>query len=201
MNSIYNTKDLGDSQSNFSPTWLYIKQHNKTGLKYFGKTSGKNPKKYKGSGIRWNKHLKKYGNDVSTIWCELFINKEELIEFAINFSINNNIVNSKEWANLKIENGLDGNPKGILLSENHKKKIGEANKGKNKGRESPTKGLKYGTESKLKMSAWQKGIPKSKNAKIKMSLAKKGKPKVKVCRLIDQKVMDISNFIGWCRKN
>lgn len=38
--------------SNFKPTYLYIKIHNDTGLKYFGKTCSKTPKQYKGSGRR-----------------------------------------------------------------------------------------------------------------------------------------------------
>ena len=33
------------------PTYLYIKQHSVTKLKYFGKTTKKDPVKYLGSGI------------------------------------------------------------------------------------------------------------------------------------------------------
>lgn len=44
---------------------LYIKTHNITGLKYFGKTI-KNPFKYKGSGKYWTRHLAIHGNDVTT---------------------------------------------------------------------------------------------------------------------------------------
>ena len=44
-------------------THLYIKTHNITGLKYFGKTIG-NPYSYKGSGTYWNNHLKKHGNNI-----------------------------------------------------------------------------------------------------------------------------------------
>lgn len=42
----------------FLPTTLYIKTHNKTGLKYFGKTTSNDPYKYKGSGSYWLDHLK-----------------------------------------------------------------------------------------------------------------------------------------------
>lgn len=45
--------------------YLYIKTHNKTGLKYLGKTV-KNPYLYSGSGKNWIKHLKQHGNNVST---------------------------------------------------------------------------------------------------------------------------------------
>lgn len=46
-------------------TYLYVKTHNKTGLKYLGKTV-RNPYSYKGSGTRWINHIKKHGNDVKT---------------------------------------------------------------------------------------------------------------------------------------
>ncbi len=103
-----------NSTEEFTPTFLYVKQHNITGLKYFGKTIRDNPIKYKGSGAYWTDHIKKHGNDVSTIWYRRFDNKSELIEFALNFSAKNNIVEAKNtdgkkiWANLTIENGLDG---------------------------------------------------------------------------------------------
>ncbi|NBP02041.1 MAG: hypothetical protein EBU90_18305 [Proteobacteria bacterium] len=89
------------------PIHLYIKTHNKTGLKYFGKTVSKDPYKYKGSGVYWNKHLEKHGNDVSTEIIASFLDKNECKLFAKEFSIKNNIVESLEWANLKIEE-LDG---------------------------------------------------------------------------------------------
>ena len=99
----------------FKPTWLYVKQHNITGLKYFGKTTRNNPESYKGSGLFWARHLKKYGNDVSTIWVQLFSNQESLTEYAIEFSTKNKIVESDDWANLKIEDGLMGGSNGLSL--------------------------------------------------------------------------------------
>lgn len=99
----------------FKPTWLYIKQHNITGLKYFGKTTQRDPYKYKGSGIRWTRHLNKHGNDVTTTWCQLFDNKTELVNFALRFSQENQIVMSKQWANVKPEDGLMGGDTGISI--------------------------------------------------------------------------------------
>lgn len=91
------------------PTYLYIKEHTKTGLKYFGKTYNEHPEKYLGSGKYWKKHIKKHGEEfVKTTWFQLFTNEKDLINYAIHFSTENNIVKSKEWANLKNENGLDG---------------------------------------------------------------------------------------------
>jgi hypothetical protein len=89
------------------PTYLYIKQHTKTGLKYFGKTT-KDPIQYLGSGKHWKRHIKKHGEFVETLWYQLFTSKEQIINYALKFSKENNIVESKEWANLKDENGLDG---------------------------------------------------------------------------------------------
>jgi len=83
-------------------------QHNKTGLKYFGKTIRKDPIKYQGSGTYWTNHLNVHGNDVTTIWCQLFTDKSELTKFAMKFSNDNNIVESTEWANLQYEDGLSG---------------------------------------------------------------------------------------------
>lgn len=103
----------GATHMNFEPTWLYIKQHNNTGLKYFGKTAQKDPVNYKGSGTRWLRHLAKNGNTVSTVWTQLFTDKESLVSFALNFSQENNIVESVEWANLKPEDGLMGGNTGI----------------------------------------------------------------------------------------
>ena len=45
--------------------YLYLKTHNKTGLKYLGQTK-QDPFKYKGSGTEWRQHLKQYGESVST---------------------------------------------------------------------------------------------------------------------------------------
>jgi len=110
--------------------YLYVKTHNKTGLKYFGKTTRKDPFKYKGSGVYWKKHLKKHGNDFTTEILGLFDNEILCSSFAIEFSIKNNIANSEEWANLKEENGLDGSPKGIKFCEEHKEKIRQSRYGK-----------------------------------------------------------------------
>ena len=92
----------------FKPTWLYIKKHNVTGLKYFGKTVRKDPISYKGSGTHWNRHLAKHGNNVSTVWLQLFTDRDELINFALTFSKENNIIESTDWANLEFEDGLSG---------------------------------------------------------------------------------------------
>lgn len=98
-------------------TYLYIKEHSLTGLKYLGKTAN-DPYKYSGSGKHWMRHIKKHGKEhIKTLWVsEPFTNKDLLVEFATFMSQELNIVNSDKWANLIVENGLDGAPKGVSNS-------------------------------------------------------------------------------------
>jgi len=72
----------------FKPTYLYVKTHNGTGLKYFGKTV-KDPHKYFGSGKYWVRHLEKYGRDVTTEILGFFTNAEECRAAALKFSVEN----------------------------------------------------------------------------------------------------------------
>jgi hypothetical protein len=117
--------------------YLYVKQHQSTGLLYFGKTKKVDPFKYQGSGKYWKRHLKKYGCNISTIELWGFDNQEDCTRFALEFSAKHYIAESDEWANLKPENGLDGGwpvgykhseetiakRRGRKLSEEHKAKI------------------------------------------------------------------------------
>lgn len=116
---------------------LYIATHNKTGLKYFGKTikyftKEELQKNYHGSGKHWTNHLKKHGDNVTMEIYGIFSLNENDIDYvapiALKFSEENNIVKSKEWANAIPENGLGGGVKGIKFSEEHKKNIGKSSK-------------------------------------------------------------------------
>jgi len=98
------------------PIYLYKKTHRKTGLKYLGKTS-QDPYQYLGSGIIWTRHLKKYGNDVSTEILQECSNNEEVKFWGIYYSKLWNVVESKEWANLKFETGDGGD---TSMCENYK---------------------------------------------------------------------------------
>ena len=138
--------------------YLYVKTHNVTGLKYLGKTI-KDPFKYKGSGTYWLRHLKKYGEDVTTEILLETNNKEELKEKGIYYSALWNVVESKDWANIVPEQGDGGDisksPNHIMAMKNKdvsgkknsfygkhhteetKKIIGEKNKIKLKGKKKP----------------------------------------------------------------
>ena len=180
----------------FQPTWLYIKQHNGTGLKYFGKTIRKDPIRYKGSGTYWNRHLKKHGANISTTWLQLFTDIESLTEFALKFSMENNIVESTEWANLEFENGLSGSGyKRVNSAETVRKRI-ESNTGKKRTlgqrdrmRQAQIESAKYRTPEMAlmikevaikrgpKISEKLRGIPKSKEHKANIAASLIGKTK------------------------
>ena len=88
--------------------YLYIKTHNKTGLKYLGKTTAKDPQNYRGSGKRWKNHINKYGYDVTTEIIFQTEDLQELIEKGLYYSELYDVVKSDSWANLKEERGDGG---------------------------------------------------------------------------------------------
>lgn len=110
-------------------TYLYVKTHNVTGLKYFEKTN-RNPHTYRGSGKYWLRHLRKHGNDVSTIIIGEYSDVIELMVVTNKFSVDNDIVASPLWANLIRENGLDGAPPGNIVTVETRQKISKSLLGK-----------------------------------------------------------------------
>ena len=182
--------------------YLYVKTHNKTGLKYLGQTTSTNPHSYPGSGVYWKSHLKKHGADYSTIILKECQNREELKEWGLYYSELWNIVESDTWANLKVEQGDGGRQ-----SDEVRKRMGEARKGRvpwNKGKQvwdesdrkriseqnksrrpqsaetiakrvSKNKGKVRSEESKQKTSASLKGRQFSEETKKKMSDAAKNR--------------------------
>ena len=63
--------------------YLYVKTHQKTGLKYLGMTTKFDPHKYKGSGKLWKQHLKEYGNSYTTEILLGTTDKEEIIKLVV----------------------------------------------------------------------------------------------------------------------
>lgn len=124
-------------EETIAPTWLMIKVHSTTKKKYFCKTQrtfgSKSFDNYKGSGKYWTHHIKKHGSEY--VYNELVIgpytNKEQLINLATYISESLDVVNSDEWANLRIENGIDGNPLGVVFSEELCQKISIRTSGAN----------------------------------------------------------------------
>jgi hypothetical protein len=135
----------------FVPCRLYIKEL--AGIKYFGKTS-RNPYKYFGSGTIWKDRIKKYGKDnIKTLWVsEIFYDPQQIHDHALNFSKENRIVESDNWANMKPEDGLTGGRPG-------------------KGRKQPGAGKKS-WETKVQKGTPKVGTPESYKRGIKTKLEK-----------------------------
>jgi len=88
-------------------TYLYLKTHRVTGLKYLGKTT-QDPYKYKGSGLRWTRHLAKHGNDVSTLILFESEDKQQIKNQGQYYSNLWNVVNDQSFANMRPETGDGG---------------------------------------------------------------------------------------------
>ncbi|MEA3315437.1 MAG: NUMOD3 domain-containing DNA-binding protein [Campylobacterota bacterium] len=156
---------------------LYIATHNKTGLKYFGKTTKYFTKqdlqsKYHGSGTYWKSHLKKHGDDVTMEIYGIYSldeNAEDyVLPIALKFSGENNIVEDYDnWANINPENGLDGGDNSkyidytnisIKLKGRKHSEITKLKQSLNKiGEKNPFYGSVHSEESKSKISLKNKG--------------------------------------------
>lgn len=152
----------------FKPTYLYIKQHSITGKLYFGKTCRLDVEKYKGSGSHWKNHYTYHGTDkIETIWFCLFYDKEECNKFALTFSEQEKIVESKQWLNQIVETGINYHNvdrTGYKHSDETKVKMSNSHKG-----------FKHTLESRIRISQVQKGVNKSKESVLARSNTMKGK--------------------------
>ena len=168
-------------------TYLYVKQHGVTGLRYFGKTT-RDPEKYQGSGLYWRKHIKKHGQTVKTVWAEKFDDPADCEEFALLFSDLFDIVADDLWANMKPENGRDGwpagtpNPRSIPQSAETRAQKSAKLKGynfNNSGINNPNYGKSMSEETKEKMRLTKKLNPtavpwtEERRAKVAATWAKK----------------------------
>lgn len=191
--------------------YLYVKTHKITGLKYLGQTSSKDPYKYKGSGVYWNLHLKKHGNEVDTTILAECNSKEELKEQGLYYSRLWDVVNNPEWANLKEEQGDGGRQ-----SEEVRRQIGLASKGRipwNKGKKvwSEEDRIRIGEQNKSRGPQTEETIAKrvrkttgklrTAEQKERSSLAQKGRKlteehKEKL-RLARQKGLAEGRIIPW----
>lgn len=202
--NIYSPIEITEEiRSKFKPTRLYIKEL--SGVKYFGKTTRKDVHLYNGSGKIWRNRIKKYGEtNIKTLWVsEFYYDPEEIQKIALEFSRENNIVESKIWANYKPENGLDGGffgykwySKGIeerlsLESPGADWVLGRKNsKAKNKGLFWFNNGIKQKFCKEAPSAEWIKGMlpilsrklprgPYSEKRKLTNSLAQKNRVNIK----------------------
>ena len=164
-------------------TYLYVKRHAKTGMMYFGKTSKKDPYTYNGSGVLWKRHIKKHGEEIETLWTEEFEDQDLLKEFAVLFSELHNIVDSPKWANLIVENGIDGWTFGSKRSEETRLKMSLSAKNKSPMSDETRKKLseiamghnrKHSQETKDKLSKANVGKVLSEETRKRMSESRTG---------------------------
>jgi hypothetical protein len=153
---------------------LYKKTHRKTGLNYLGKTT-QDPLKYKGSGTIWVRHIKKHGNDVDTIILKECSTNEEVKTWGLYYSNLWNVVDSKEWANIKPEAGEGGSIKGRKLPSM-------------KGKVAHNKGATYPFIPRRKWSEDRKASSNGSNGKLKNRI----RPRLSC--LCCKKVVDEANF-------
>jgi hypothetical protein len=113
--------------------YLYVKTHNKTGLKYLGKTTNSNLHSYTGSGKYWRNHLKKHGRDFTTEILKECDTNDEVKEWGLYYSQLWDVVKSNEWANLTEETGTGGKTvENFRHSDESKALISATHKGKKK---------------------------------------------------------------------
>ena len=106
---IYQPQNLSEKTiKNFRPTRLLIKEL--AGQYYFCKSVVQDVIAYPGSGVIWSNRIKKYGKkNIKTLWISDWYYDANLIqEVALHFSRENQIVESKMWANMRPENGING---------------------------------------------------------------------------------------------
>lgn len=181
--------------------YLLVKCHNKTGLKYLCKHTTHDLKScfnYLGSGLRWKKHLKTHGTELSTTILFKTTNKKIFKKVALYISKEFNVVENPNWANLCPENGwggktwsgeypiaareklsclFKGKPKSEIarknMSLNHANVLGMNNPMFNRKHTNTTK-LKISKKNKGKLSPF-KGRHHTESSKQKQSQQMKGK--------------------------
>lgn len=183
----------------FKPTFLYIKQHTVTGKLYFGKTI-KDPEKYYGSGKYWKNHIKKHGKEhVINLWYCLFYNEQDCKKFALDFSKQQNIIESEEWANQIEETGTDtvlyggvaaktvtGLSLGYVKLTDPRWKTGEI--------VGATKGIKLGP-------SWNKGLKLTEEKYKKGGKSNKGRTHPERKDMVAVKDIVTGDFYGLIHKN
>ena len=145
----------------FKPTALLVMEHNITGLKYFCKTTLLDRvHRYKGSGVSWTKHLRENGFNVKVGILGFYVEENRCLDAAKQFSEENNIVESNDWANIVIETGRNGcsmvGERNPFYGKKHTPESIESGRLKRLGR-SVNKGAYRSPEHRAKISASLKG--------------------------------------------
>jgi ribosomal protein L37AE/L43A len=197
-------KTIDQQSKNFKPTALMIRQHNKTGLLYLHKTNRLSKiETYFGSGIKWKRHLKKHGENVTLLWYCIYLDIDSLVNAAVSISLNCNVIESDNWANSILEDGIGICCTGRIISEQTRTKMSIANKGRKFSDESNAKkGLRGERNGMFGVHRFGKEGPRygkfaSKESKEKSSLSQKARASIKhKCPHCDKSV-DESNLRKW----
>jgi hypothetical protein len=151
-----------DFMTEFQPTVLLVLTHEKTGLKYFCKTTRvATVASYRGSGVYWKRHLKQHGNNVTAGVLGFYLDAQRCKDAALEFSRANKIDTNPEWANLVFENGLDGAGSG---DAHHMYGKPSPQRGAKRpwvakcGEENPMYGKKWTEEQRKKRSEQRTGV-------------------------------------------
>lgn len=146
---------------------LYIKTHNKSGLKYLGQTK-QDPFKYKGSGDLWLAHISQYGNNTTTEILLQTSSKEERNYWGRYYSRLWNVVGAmddygnKIWANKIPETGGGG---ATIITESQRKQISQSLKGHSVSAQTRKK---IGAAGKGR-TAWNKGLTKETDDRVALN--------------------------------
>jgi hypothetical protein len=152
-----------------------MKTHNITGKKYLGQTTSKDPFTYKGSGKCWKQHIRKHGYDVVTEILKECSTKEEVKYWGEYYTNLWNVVDSREWANLKPESGDGGSVKGTNLGRKHSTKTKEKISKNTKGKSKPKNSIPKTKEQKEHLSKINTGKKLSQETIEKMRISRIGK--------------------------
>jgi hypothetical protein len=166
--------------------YLYVKTHNKTGLKYLGKTV-QDPFTYLGSGYDWTDHLKEFGRSHSTEVIQECSNNKELSYWGRYYSKLWRVTTSVDdfgnriWANRIPETGggvkakghsawnkgLDKTDPRVAKYSTTAAISNKGRAGQNKGKTLKTKGLTYeeiyGADTAIKLKQMRSVKAKGKN--------------------------------------
>ena len=164
--------------------YLYIKTHNKTGLKYLGQTK-RNPHTYLGSGTTWTTHLRSNGNNVTTTillsttsvaarnyWGRYYSNLYKVTTAMDDYG-------NRIWANRIPETGAGGGRKQGSYTLEERKRISERQSGENNTAKTPESRAKRSGNNhwtkQEKHKDYEHPMKKEEN-KLKVSEALTGRP-------------------------